>query len=138
MINLLKTVSENGRWGQAEQDELLHIWRAQNKECGNTIGTITTKRAAAILDIYAHPQDSGRRYLESLQNYYEVFFAEEEKRIGDKLQQATQKTRHQVEGKTPVQVVTELTGSAGKSVCLPQTGPAPALPVPPPSSPRAR
>ena len=104
MLNLLNSVAAQGQYGQAEQDEVLRIWQAHRTKNENT--PITAKRAAAVLDIYANAEESGRRCLESLQNYYEVFFAEEEKRISEKLQQAVESAQTEAESHPAIETIT--------------------------------
>jgi DNA-binding transcriptional ArsR family regulator len=115
MLNLLQAVSARGSWDQDTQDEVLRLWRANWDHEELISGPVTTKRVATILNFYEDPKDFGQRYLESLQYYYEVFFSEEEKRIGNKLQHAIQKTKKLAEGKTPEQIVADLTDEIRES-----------------------
>lgn len=105
LLDLLNQVSANGQWSQTEQDQLLHLWKTNSPEAPPT-----PERAAAMLDLYANPAESGRLLLESLQNYYEVFFAEEEKRIGEKLIHALDAAQIDAENQTPTETITTLTG----------------------------
>jgi DNA-binding transcriptional ArsR family regulator len=45
------------------------------------------ERLANVLHWWSHPEEFGERYLEALRAYQEVFFAEEEKRIGPALEE---------------------------------------------------
>jgi DNA-binding transcriptional ArsR family regulator len=51
------------------------------------------KDIADILEVWAHPQEWGERFLTALQAYYEVFFAEEEIRIRPALQAAVKRVQ---------------------------------------------
>lgn len=108
LLDLLNQVSAKGQWRQTEQDQLLQLWKSNSPETPEP--SPTPERAAAVLELYAKPEESGRLLLESLQNYYEVFFAEEEKRIGEKLTHALEAAQIDGENQTPAETISALTG----------------------------
>ncbi|MGD2026182.1 MAG: metalloregulator ArsR/SmtB family transcription factor [Anaerolineales bacterium] len=93
---LLLETMESGSWDQADTTEMVRIWRNAGEDQYKMPGPVTVERAEKIFEVYADPAEFGRRYLDALQAYYEVFFSEEEKRIGGKMEQALAKTQQQV------------------------------------------
>ena len=71
---ILTSVSERGAWDKADAEA---IWSLLSKK----------KFSEKALTWWARPQEFGERYLEALRSYYEVFFAEEERRIRPALEE---------------------------------------------------
>jgi DNA-binding transcriptional ArsR family regulator len=77
LAETLLDVAERGSWDDKDQEVL----REGFKEKG-----LRSKTLATILDWWAQCEEFGERYLAALQSYHQVFFAEEEIRIGPALQ----------------------------------------------------
>jgi DNA-binding transcriptional ArsR family regulator len=78
--NIYKDVIENGRFSQ----EQLETYKAVYREI--YYKELTDSKAAEKLSLWVDAQEYSERYLSALQAYYEVFFAEEERRILSALQ----------------------------------------------------
>ncbi len=57
-------------------------------ECMEEGRSMPTKKLTGLLDVWAKAEEFGERYLEALRGFHDVFFAEEERRIGPALQKA--------------------------------------------------
>lgn len=77
----LQRVAERGAWD--EEDLALLDEELVDREWGKH-----KKDMVATLELWTEPEPTGERYLAALRAYYEVFFAEEEKRIRPILQAA--------------------------------------------------
>jgi DNA-binding transcriptional ArsR family regulator len=86
-------VMEKGNWDQDDLDQLMRFWRNAGSAHQVIPGPVKEKRAAKVLDLYADPVYFGEVYLDSLNSYYQVFFSEEERRIGPKLAQALERAK---------------------------------------------
>lgn len=95
-LSLLLEAMERGGWEESTPADLARLWRQAGDGQYRVQGPVTVERAEKVLEVYINPEEFGRRYLDSLQAYYEVFFSEEEKRIGGKLEQALAKTQQQL------------------------------------------
>jgi DNA-binding transcriptional ArsR family regulator len=78
---LLERVAERRAWDEADYEEFRDIYAHHKKPPAKKV-------LRAFLDWYTRPEVLGGRYLEGLQAYQEVFFAEEERRITPYLRQA--------------------------------------------------
>ena len=88
--NLLYRVWSEGSWS----DETLKRFRELRSEGkGSHQGDKGDDTLRRILDIWAHAEDFGERYLSALRNYYDVFFAEEERRIASTLETALERAK---------------------------------------------
>lgn len=87
---ILTEVSQRRGWDAALLDEYLDLWRRQEEKHQVIPGPTSALRVEKVFQVYADPLNFGQQYLQSLQAYYEVFFSEEEKRIGLKLEKALQ------------------------------------------------
>jgi len=96
---ILQRVAERRAWD--EQD--LEALRTGFRKLG---GMRTREDLATLLDCWAHPDESGELYLSALELYYEVFFAEEERRILPALQQRLEVAR-ELAGRLPVSELLE-------------------------------
>ncbi|MGD8455494.1 MAG: metalloregulator ArsR/SmtB family transcription factor [Anaerolineales bacterium] len=79
----LREVQERGSWREEDRDFLHSLVVKIEGKSG-----YTPKKVEKLLDLYAHAEEFGETYLGACQSYYEVFFAEEEKRIAPKLEAA--------------------------------------------------
>jgi DNA-binding transcriptional ArsR family regulator len=81
---VLKAVAACGSWDEGDREALRAVYRCRDeKEQAPSLGEL-----ANILGWWIRAEDFGVRYLEALQAYQDVFFAEEERRIRPALQQA--------------------------------------------------
>jgi DNA-binding transcriptional ArsR family regulator len=72
---IVQEVSQRGSWSEEDQEKLRELYVKEWKK------TVPAKTIQAELDMWAGVADYGERILSALQAYYEVFFAEEERRI---------------------------------------------------------
>jgi DNA-binding transcriptional ArsR family regulator len=79
---ILEQVSERGQWDEGDLENLLRSL------AGHSSYQHTKKELIPTLTWWARRTEFGERYLEALRAYYEVFFAEEEKRIRPALEEA--------------------------------------------------
>lgn len=85
-MEMLNHVRSSGSWSQSELERLQAYYRQKNI-------TITADKLLITLKWWANPAEFGERYIEALQAYMDVFFAEEERRISPYLLQALDKAR---------------------------------------------
>jgi DNA-binding transcriptional ArsR family regulator len=86
LFALLNNVRSSGSWTQNELDQLQDLFQQRNDP-------VRSEKLVTILKWWASSAEFGERYVEALQSYIEVFFAEEERRINPYLQQALDKGR---------------------------------------------
>ncbi len=91
---VLRQVAERGAWDERDLEALRGGFR-------KLPGLRAREDLAALLDCWARPEESGELYLSALEIYYEVFFAEEEKRILPALQRRLEAAR-ELAGRLPV------------------------------------
>jgi DNA-binding transcriptional ArsR family regulator len=82
---LLNRVWRSGTWDKATLKEF-HDIHASAKH--GTHKVPSDRDLSSILDAWANAESFGEQYLRALQNYQDVFFAEEERRIAPKLEVA--------------------------------------------------
>jgi len=75
----LRTIARRGSWKEAEAKVLKEQYRLRD-------ASISTDSLGRLVSVWANPQGSAELLLEALQDYYQVFFAEEETRIRPALQ----------------------------------------------------
>jgi len=78
-IEILKGVATRKSWGDQDMEQVRTFYQQRDR-------VIKPKTIVSILDWWAHADEFGERYLEALQSYQVVFFAEEERRIRPHLQ----------------------------------------------------
>ena len=86
---ILHTIAERGQWQEAEAQTLLAMMIEE--EGGNVSKKKQNqfkKHLDTFLNWWLRQEEFGQLYLSSLQAYYEVFFAEDEKRIRPALEEA--------------------------------------------------
>ncbi len=83
---VLRNVAARGSWKERDRQALAAAYSAHLKEKGAR--PLPAGDQERILDTWARGAEFGEHYLEALRRYQEVFFAEEEKRIGPALQAA--------------------------------------------------
>jgi len=84
-VERLKKVSARSSWNEEDQDFVISRLRDKHKD---NKYFFSPKRVEKLLDYFADAEGFGRNYLGVLQSYNEVFFAEEEKRIAPKIDEA--------------------------------------------------
>ena len=88
-VAILQTIAERGQWHEAEAKALLAIMLEERPD---PVSKKMQNRLRKNLDTFLHwwlrREEFGARYLAALQAYYEVFFAEDEKRIRPALETA--------------------------------------------------
>jgi DNA-binding transcriptional ArsR family regulator len=87
VASILEDVAARGTWDEAHREALRAVvgrssLRSEARE------KPSARELPRILDLWAHAEDFGERYLEALHAYQEAFFAEEERRIRPALQEA--------------------------------------------------
>ena len=80
---ILKEVAARGRWDKGDREALQAASWCQESRKG-----LSSEELDNLLGWWARPGEFGDRYLEALHAYYEVFFAEEERRIRPVLEEA--------------------------------------------------
>jgi DNA-binding transcriptional ArsR family regulator len=88
---ILLSVAERGAWDEGDIQASKEIFASYHKE-----KEYLDRMVAALpgyLDWWCKPGEFGELYLSALQAYYQVFFAEEEKRIGAHLQSALERAQ---------------------------------------------
>ena len=80
--NSLRQISERGSWTQQDFEILVELQKKEKHK------KVTREEISRMLDIWANPGEFGERYLQSLQFYYQAFFAEEEQHIAPALKTA--------------------------------------------------
>jgi DNA-binding transcriptional ArsR family regulator len=88
--DFVQRIVTQGMWNQDDMDELASRYKGSGKKK-------SAKYLAKKLDIWAKGEEFGEKILAALQAYYDVFFAEEERRIlpalSDRLAQAQEFAR---------------------------------------------
>lgn len=97
----LNEVKLLGAYSTDDLEEILRLWRKFYKEKEDiqeeVVVSISRRRAESVLKMFANPADFGESYLQGLTAYYQVFFAEEEKRIASKLEKALEDAQKMAE-----------------------------------------
>jgi DNA-binding transcriptional ArsR family regulator len=97
LLKTLVQIKERREYTPEDLEEVLRHWRKYYKDQKaieeEVIVKISRRRAETVIKMFANPEDFGERYLQALSTYYEVFFAEEEKRISSKLEHALEKAQ---------------------------------------------
>lgn len=87
---LLLDVRRRGQWGKADMDSIKAAWKQRGHQARQPA-------LETLLDGWANAADVGEAYLEALQVYYEVFFAEEERRIYPALERSLMEARRKAQ-----------------------------------------
>ena len=89
-VDRLKEVMSRGNWDEEDRDFVISQLREKHKDKKYFY---SPKRVERLLDYFENAEYFGRTYLAALQSYNEVFFAEEEKRIAPKIEEALESAR---------------------------------------------
>ncbi len=101
LVERLRAVQARRAWDEADAEAL----RAFDKAKGYPP---SAQQVRNLLDWWARAEEFGERYLEALQAYYQVFFAEEERRIQPALRQALQRAQELSQKLSLEQLIVEL------------------------------
>jgi DNA-binding transcriptional ArsR family regulator len=93
---ILRGVHARGHWTDQDREALLAAYR-DLYACRKDKKPPSPKKLADILDRWAVAKDLGERYLQALNTYHQVFFAEEEQRIRPVLQTALSEAQARAE-----------------------------------------
>lgn len=106
----LLNVKDRGKWDEEDKDFVLSIYNKKKTkpEFGFNPGV---EQIETLLTFFAEPEEFGIKYLNALQQYYDVFFAEEEKRIEEKQKEALARAQSLAEELTPVELLSEISRS---------------------------
>ena len=85
-IAVLRNVAERRSWNQGDVEAVRQVIIREKKEKKHAAQFL--KALPKYLDWWTRPEEFGDLYLSALQSFYQVFFAEEEKRIAPHLQEA--------------------------------------------------
>lgn len=102
---ILNHVTESGKWTEEERDRLLETYRKFNQEKAQHL---TKEILENQLEICAKSEEFGQLYLEAIQAYVEIFFAEEERRIRPFLTSALDRARRLAEKLPLLDLIEEL------------------------------
>lgn len=100
-VELLQGVASRGGWDAADERRLQTLVGVKSRSRSARLLTL-------LLDAWATPVDFGEALLEALSAYYEVFFAEEERRIAPVLAAAEARARALSETLAPPALLEEL------------------------------
>ncbi|KAA3646569.1 MAG: ArsR family transcriptional regulator [Chloroflexi bacterium] len=97
----IQKVADKGSWTPADRDEVMEGFKKYGEK-------ITNKKIESMLDFWIKAPSLGEPLLEALQAYQEVFFAQEEKRILPRLEEAVRQARARSQELTPKELLSEL------------------------------
>ncbi len=100
LLAMLDQVRSNRSWTEEDHSHLQAYFQKRD--------VVTSKELAAMLEWWAHPAEFGELYLQALQQYCEVFFTEEERRIRPYLALALEKAQTMADGREFPQLMLEL------------------------------
>jgi DNA-binding transcriptional ArsR family regulator len=104
---ILSDVASRGTWDAGDQAEIEQIIAAEYQRHGES-PTAARKAVPYRLDLWSQTEETGKRWLRALRSYYEVFFVEEERRIGPALDLAIANAQEIAERTNSVALLEEL------------------------------
>lgn len=106
----LMEVKERRKWDEDDKEFILSIYNKKKSKKGKPEFGFHPGAAEVekLLNFFAKPEEFGTKYLNALQQYYDVFFAEEEKRIEKKQKEALARAQGLAEELTPVELLSEI------------------------------
>jgi DNA-binding transcriptional ArsR family regulator len=90
--DMLRVVVAEGNWDQGNLERLRIVYQSMGGRAR------PSQELAKILDGWAHAGEVGDAHLQALHSYYEVFFAEEEKRLRPMLHEGLSRAQELAEG----------------------------------------
>jgi DNA-binding transcriptional ArsR family regulator len=91
LANVFKRVGERRSWDKSDVEAIKEHFNQHGKKEPYVAQYL--KSLPTYLDWWTRPEEFGELYLSALQAYYQVFFAEEEKRIAPSLETALQRAK---------------------------------------------
>ncbi|MCP5097181.1 MAG: winged helix-turn-helix transcriptional regulator [Chloroflexi bacterium] len=79
--SFLAELGQKQSWDEADKEQLRDLYAAMYKKEGKKKKRMSDDDAETMLTIWSQPEKHGEGLLDALKTYYEVFFAEEERRI---------------------------------------------------------
>jgi DNA-binding transcriptional ArsR family regulator len=105
IAEVLQGVAERAQWDERDR-KALHAVYQQACDCGDAEKVPSADHLRGMLGLWANAEQFGERFLEALRTFWEVFFAEEEERIGPALQRAVTQAQELAE-RLPLQGLLE-------------------------------
>ncbi len=99
---IVDEIRERGAWNEADVERMRELYNKYWKK------PVPPKMIQAEFDMWAHPADYGEGVLSALQAYYEVFFAEEERRIQPVLEEQLERAQKLAEKMDVLDLLEEL------------------------------
>lgn len=107
MAERLRAIADQGQWDEADRRDLRSAYQ-RACDCEDEKKVPSPSELAKILDIWINAEQFGEQYLQALRVYQEVFFAEEERRIGPALQSALDRAQELAERQSLPDLLEEL------------------------------
>jgi DNA-binding transcriptional ArsR family regulator len=105
---ILNGVYERRSWDENDLENLQKVMKSKKGHSKKDLRT--------ILDWWARPEEFGELYLQSLESYNQVFFAEEEQRIKPALQKANQQAQELAQEKDIPELIESLSQGVQLSI----------------------
>lgn len=99
-------VSSRGRWTEADRERL----QSSVSTKGSKEKALPDEKVDVMLDVWADAKSFGEAYLTALRNYQEVFFHEEERRIGPAIAAAAERVADQAKKLPLADLLEEISG----------------------------
>jgi len=106
LAEVLKNITERRSWSQSDVDAIRKHF-IQHEKTGPQV-TRYFKSLPKYLDWWTRPEEFGELYLSALQAYYQVSFAEEEKRLTPYLQSALERAQESAQRLTLKELIYDL------------------------------
>lgn len=103
----LWSIKDRGKWNKEDKEFIVSCYN-KKKHTPEFGFNPSVEAIEKLLDFFAYPEEFGTKYLNALQQYYEVFFAEEEKRIEEKQKEALARAQNLAQELTPVELLNEI------------------------------
>ncbi|MGD8623990.1 MAG: metalloregulator ArsR/SmtB family transcription factor [Anaerolineae bacterium] len=103
VVEHLQAVTASGTWNEGDREAIKDVY-----SCSEGAKSPSDKELVEILDWWSRAEEFGDRYLEALRAYHDVFFAQEEKRIGPALEAALARAKEMAEQLSLADLVEEL------------------------------
>jgi DNA-binding transcriptional ArsR family regulator len=107
VAEMLKGVAGQGKWAEEDREALRAAYQ-RACACEDEEKVPSSDKMANILDAWSNAEEFGEQYLQALREYQQVFFAEEERRIGPALQNALARAQELAERQSLPELLEEL------------------------------
>ena len=91
-LSLFDELSAKGSWNETDRENVTREIRVYEQKPKNK-WKMSPKEIERFLNYVSAPAEFGEKYLKALQSYYDVFFAEEERRIAPHLENAIEEAK---------------------------------------------